>query len=331
MLCRVRKHSFMALAATVFLCAPALAEERRQEQREPATIRVVLPEDARLTFDGESTVSTGASRLFVSPPLSRGKEFTYTLRAERMRGDKSVVASKTITVCAGEETQVDLRSGYATVAEAVRGIEEAAEDRDDKPSATPSGKGPRFNLDGFLKDYDKNKDGSLSRNELPPELRPAFDRLDANTDGKVSSEELERGITHLHPARRPSDLIHVLIEMSACDDVCEGELQRSYDILRKADKNQDGKLDPDELKAARVRIVENRVDYLFTELDKNKDGKISRKEAKGMLLQDFDQLDRDKDGFLDRAELTRAASEHLEASAAAGSGLRPKTEAPKDN
>jgi uncharacterized protein (TIGR03000 family) len=332
MLCRVLKHSYMALVAAVFLCAPALAEERRQEQqREPATIRVLLPEDARLTFDGESTVSTGASRLFVSPPLSRGREFTYTLRAERMRGDKSVVASKTITVRAGEETQVDLRSGYATVAEAVRGIEEAAEDRDDKPSAAPPGKGPRFNLEGFLKDYDKNKDGSLSRNEFPPELRPAFDRLDANKDGKVNGEELERGIAHLHPARRPSDLIHVLIEMSACDDVCHDELQRSYDILRKVDKNQDGKLDPDEVKAARLQIIKDRVDYLFAELDKNKDGKISRKEAKGMLLQDFDQIDRDKDGFLDRAELTRAASEHLEASAAAGSGLRPKTEAPKDN
>lgn len=119
--------------------------------------------------------------------------------------------------------------------------------------------------------------------------------------------------------------------MSACDDVCHDELQRSYDILRKADKNQDGKLDPDELKAARLRIIKDRVDYLFAELDKNKDGKISRKEAKGMLLQDFDQIDRDKDGFIDRAELTRAATMHLEASAATGSGPRTKAEAPKDN
>jgi uncharacterized protein (TIGR03000 family) len=331
MLCRVLKHSFMALAAAVLLSAPALAEEGRLEQREPATIRVALPEDARLTFDGESTVSTGASRLFVSPPLSREREFTYTLRAERMRGDKSVVASKTITVRAGEETQVDLRSGYATVTEAVRGSEEAAEDRDDKPGATTPGKGPRFNLDGFLKDYDKNKDGRLTRDELPPELRPAFDRLDANKDGKVSREELERGAAHLHPARRPSDLIHVLIDMSACDDVCHDELQRSYDILRKLDKNQDGKIDPDELKGARLRIIKDRVDYLFAELDKNKDGKISRKEAKGMLLQDFDQIDRDKDGFIDRAELTRAATEQPEASASADSGPRPKTEASKDN
>lgn len=331
MLCRILNHSLMALAVALLLLAPALAQEVQQGQQEPATIRVELPEDARLTFDGESTASIGSRRLFVSPPLARGREFTYVLRAERLQGSNPTSLSKTITVRAGEETQVDLRSGYATAADVGLGSEEAAEDRADKPAATPPGKGPRFDLDGFLKDYDKNKDGRLSRDELPPELRPAFDRLDADKDGKVSREELERGTAHLHPARRPSDLIHVLIDMSASDDVCHDELQRSYDILRKLDKNQDGKIDPDELKAARLQIVEDRVDYLFAELDKNKDSKISRKEAKGMLLQDFDQIDRDKDGSIDRAELTRAATEHLEASAAAGSGPRPKTEPPKDN
>jgi uncharacterized protein (TIGR03000 family) len=329
MLCRVQKHSLLALAVALLLQTSARAQEGREE---PATIRVELPDDARLTFDGEATVSTGSYRVFFSPPLARGKAFSYTLRAERMQGDKPMSLTKTITVRAGEEKRVDLRSGYATVAEAVRGIEEAAEDRNDKPGATAApGKSPRLNVDGFLKDYDKNKDGSLSREELPLELRPAFDRLDTNKDGKVSRKELEASMTHLQPARRPSDLIHVLIEMSACDDVCDGELQRSYDILRKLDKNHDGKLDADELKTARTQIIKDRVDYLFTELDKNKDDKISRQEAKGMLLHDFNEIDRDKDGAIDRAELTRAATAHLEASAAARSGPQSKIETPKDN
>ena len=205
--------------------------------------------------------------------------------------------------------------GYATAVGL--GGEEAAEDRADKAGATPPGKGPRFDLERFLKDYDINKDGRLSRNELPPELRPAFDRIDANKDGKVSREELKRGIAHLQPTRRPSDLIHVLIEMSGCDDACHGEVQRAYDILRKLDKNKDGKIDADELKAAREQIVKDRVDYLFKELDKNKDGKISRDEAQGMLRQDFDEIDRNKDGFIDREELTRAATARLEAAGAA--------------
>jgi uncharacterized protein (TIGR03000 family) len=307
-----------------------MAEEAPREPLERATIRVDLPEDARLTFDGESTVSTGSQRVFVSPPLNRGRDFSYTLRSELRRGDKTTSVSKKITVRAGQETRVDLRSGYATPSGADRGIEEASEDRTDKPGAIPPGKPLRFDLDSFLKDYDKNKDGHLSRDELPSEVRPAFDRLDANKDGKVSREELERGIAHLQPARRPSDLIHVLIEMSDCDDSCPGEVQRAYDILRKLDKNKDGKIDPDELKAARGQIITDRVDYLFKELDKNKDGKIGRDEAKGMLRQDFDEIDRNTDGFIDRAELTRAATGRPEPGAPVGSGPRPKTEPPQD-
>jgi uncharacterized protein (TIGR03000 family) len=325
MLYRALPRAVAALALVLFLRAPATADEARQAPSERATIQVDLPEDARLTFDGESTASTGSHRVFFSPPLARGREYSYTLRAERIRRGERTSLTKTITVRAGEETRVDLRSGYVTSA----GGEETAEDRADKSRATPPGKGPRFDLERFLKDYDTNKDGRLSRNELPPELRPAFDRIDADKDGKVSREELERGIANLQPTRRPSDLIHVLIEMSDCDDACHGEVQRAYDILRKLDKNKDGKIAPDELKAAREQIVKDRVDYLFKELDKNKDDKISRDEAQGMLRQDFDQIDRNKDGFIDREELTRAATARLEA-AGASAGPRPKEEPPQD-
>ncbi|HTU92165.1 MAG TPA: EF-hand domain-containing protein, partial [Gemmataceae bacterium] len=312
MLYRVLPRAVAALALVLLLRAPAKADEARQAPSERATIQVDLPEDARLTFDGESTASTGSHRVFFSPPLVRGKEYSYTLRAERMRGGEPTFLSKTITVRPGEETRVDLRRGYATAA----GGEEVAEDRVDKAGATPLGKGRRFDLERFLKDYDTDKDGRLTRNELPPELRPAFDRIDADKDGKVSREELQRGIAHLQPARRHSDLIHVLIEMSDCDDACHGEVQRAYDILRKLDKNKDGKIDADELKTAREQIVKDRVDYLFKELDKNKDEKISRDEAQGMLRQDFDPIDRNKDGFINREELTRAATARLEASPA---------------
>src|SRR5579884_4411461 len=126
---RVLPRAVAALALVSFLVVPATAEERQLEQREPATIRVELPEDARLTIDGESTASTGARRLFVSPPLSRGREFSYTLRAKRMQGGESASLSKTITVRAGEETSVDLRRGYVTAAN----DEEAAEERADQP------------------------------------------------------------------------------------------------------------------------------------------------------------------------------------------------------
>jgi len=206
-----------------------------------------------------------------------------------------------------------LLGSVAVLAVVAVGLAAADEPRDKappiKPGSTPPGKPLRFDVEGFLKDYDRNKDGHLTRDELPAELRPAFDRLDANKDGKVTREELERGMAYLHPPRRPSDFVYVLIEMSDCDEDCAGEVQRAYDVLRRLDKNNNGKIDPHELKAAREQIVKDRVDYLFKQLDTDKDGKISREEARGMVRQNFDEIDANKDGFLDRAEMLKAATE----------------------
>lgn len=128
--------SFVALVLALFLQAPAVAEynqelnrvetlrndnkdprdrsERswtRQEVAGRATIVVTLPEDARLTFDGEATVSTGSRRLFITPPLERGRDFHYTLEAKVMRNGKTATSSRQITVLAGEETRVGLLLG----------------------------------------------------------------------------------------------------------------------------------------------------------------------------------------------------------------------------
>jgi Ca2+-binding EF-hand superfamily protein len=172
---------------------------------------------------------------------------------------------------------------------------------------------PRFDIDQLLKDYDRNGDGFLQRDEAPAYLRDHFDQLDANKDGKLSREELEKGVAYLQPRRRPSDFLYILIEMSDCDDDCSGEIQHVYDTLRKLDKNKDGRIDPEELKAARQEMLEERVDNILKELDANKDGRISREEARGPIRRNFDKLDTNKDGVIDREELLRAASERIKA------------------
>jgi len=175
-----------------------------------------------------------------------------------------------------------------------------------RPGAAPSG---GFNVDRFFQQYDRNKDGYLERNELPEPLREQFDRLDANRDGRVSREELQRGMASITPKRRPSDMIYVLIEMSDCEDGCTDEVQRAYDILRRLDTNKNGKIDPDELKIERERLIKSRVNALFKDLDTDRDGRISREEARGQIRADFDRLDANRDGFVDRNELLRAAEQ----------------------
>jgi Ca2+-binding EF-hand superfamily protein len=184
---------------------------------------------------------------------------------------------------------------------------EAAPATRKKPAAP--GKPLQFDHEGFLKEHDKNGDGLLQRDELPPAYRAAFERIDTNKDGKISREELAQGIAHLRPRRRPSDVIYMLVEMSDFDDECQREVQRAYEILRRLDHNKDGKIDAGEFKAGREHIANNRVDFLFKQLDADKDGRISREEAKGHILANFADLDRNRDGFVDRAELLKAATE----------------------
>jgi len=170
---------------------------------------------------------------------------------------------------------------------------------------------PGSGTDQFLQDYDRNKDGFLQRDELPSSWREHFAHIDTNKDGKLSREELDRGAVYLQPRRRPSDLMHILIEMTDCDEDCACEIQQVYDGLRKLDKNNDGKIDPNELKAGRHDIVEQRINGIFKDLDENNDGKISKAEARGLIRRNFERLDVNKDGFISRDELHKGASEKI--------------------
>jgi len=82
----------------------------------PATIVVSLPAGATLTIDDTPTSSTSASRVFQTPPLERGYEYYYQLKAEAMRDGQKVQVTNRITVRAGEATSVRLEFPVANVA-----------------------------------------------------------------------------------------------------------------------------------------------------------------------------------------------------------------------
>jgi uncharacterized protein (TIGR03000 family) len=74
----------------------------------PAIIVVALPADAALSVDGALTNSTSAVRTFVSPELTVGKVYEYTLSAKVVREGQAVQVEKNVLVRAGEETRVSL-------------------------------------------------------------------------------------------------------------------------------------------------------------------------------------------------------------------------------
>jgi uncharacterized protein (TIGR03000 family) len=71
-------------------------------------IRLTMPPDAELWFNGEKTTQTGSAREFVSPPLTPGKDYTYTVHARWMQNGQEVDRDRTLTVHAGDRLNLDL-------------------------------------------------------------------------------------------------------------------------------------------------------------------------------------------------------------------------------
>ncbi len=129
----------------------------------------------------------------------------------------------------------------------------------------------------FINRFDKNKDGVVSRDELPPRMSRVFDRADTNGDGKLDRDEVERMLQ----------------------------------VLRRRFGAGNGTDTTPRQAAAGGGGVEQAVHRILERMDTNHDGQISRDEAQGPLAKNFDRLDANKDGYLDGAELRRAVSRFM--------------------
>jgi len=125
----------------------------------------------------------------------------------------------------------------------------------------------RGSPEDFIKHFDKNKDGVLTKDEVPPFLARMFARLDANGDGKLDKQEVAA--------------------------LMQG-------LRRQMARNKNNP-------QVRPQQIERVVNNILQRMDTDKDGKISRKEAKGRVAQLFNQLDTNKDGFVDKQELRQLA------------------------
>ncbi|GEM_PF-158099 len=80
------------------------------------TIVVRLPADATLTIGGQSTVSRGSERRFVSPDLTPGHTYSYELEASWTVGGKEVKVVRSVMFQPGQVAVVDLRTQAPQVA-----------------------------------------------------------------------------------------------------------------------------------------------------------------------------------------------------------------------
>jgi uncharacterized protein (TIGR03000 family) len=83
--------------------APTVTGTRRTEAVDTvARIELRVPAGAEVWLDGVPTRQTGDLRLFVSPPLTPGKEYVYALRVTWSEGEAQKAESRDLTIRAGD-------------------------------------------------------------------------------------------------------------------------------------------------------------------------------------------------------------------------------------
>jgi len=93
---------------------PAVEKPEAMSALSPTRAQLVVrvPGDAKLYADGQATALTGTERTFLTPEITAGKDFQYTLKVEYTDNGEAKVDSKQVVVRGGSRTVVD----FATTA-----------------------------------------------------------------------------------------------------------------------------------------------------------------------------------------------------------------------
>jgi EF hand len=147
--------------------------------------------------------------------------------------------------------------------------------------------GQRAQAEDIYTQYDRNRDGRISRSEFPADPL-LFDRADLNRDGMLTRAEAESF------ARSTN----IEAELQRLDRNRDGAISRSewrgdYDAFARLDRNGDGVLS----QADRTNSGRR-----FHGLDRNRDGVVTRSEWRGNN-RSFELKDRNNDGVLSGTEL----------------------------
>ena len=186
-----------------------------------------------------------------------------------------------------------------------------------RPEGGERGEGPGGavspDLVNTLFSFDENKDGQLSKTEVPERMQGIFLRADTNHDGLLTRDELTKATMaqdRRAPGGPPPDLVFRAIDKDDDGVLSASELAGAAAALKTLDKNGDGVLNQQELQPMRGPGGRGgpgeMVNHLFEENDANHDGQLSKAEMPERMREMFERADLNQDGFVTREELTKA-------------------------
>jgi len=123
----------------------------------------------------------------------------------------------------------------------------------DKPPPPEAVKLLRLGVRSFLKKYDSDKDGKLSRKEM----QELFDRFDRDKDGSLDRKELAEALKELAGGKDVKADQYVIAFLREFDVNKDGKLSRQEAkvLFDGADTDKDGLLDENEVVAAGTRLL----------------------------------------------------------------------------
>jgi uncharacterized protein (TIGR03000 family) len=98
--------------AAAWAAGGVAAAAAKPEARVEITVHV--PAGAHIWFDGEATMQTGTTRVFVSPPLEPERQYAYEVRVRWSEGGDTVERTRRLSVQAGDQIGLDF-SGRGVV------------------------------------------------------------------------------------------------------------------------------------------------------------------------------------------------------------------------
>ena len=206
---------------------------------------------------------------------------------------------------------------------------------------------------------DKDRDGKLTVDEIPAQMRDKFSKVDSNNDHYIDSKELGAAMAKrmkqmksggkANKETKPTNLDRGEMFFKRLDANQDGKVSRQEipagrkEMLGKVDANRDGSIDREELRIAMAKRskqkgpeakgskqgrgkVVAKIAEAIMQLDGNSDGRLDADEVAPRLKSKFSDLDKNGDGYLDKREVKQQVKRRMQQERAASELRQPTAE-----